>query len=339
MEKTFLNSAGQRLTFTDEGIHLKSRGKFFPYEQIDSFGLGAMGIFTVNFEGVTYTFVANIDDKAELKAVVKSLKETQKKAISPERTETAKKDLFTDWLTEVFIAVLVIGLFALLCYALPYLKGTLSFILNLVVGIVLFAALLLLIVFFVSFLRKTVHQELKGTKIFYNILQILTFVLCLFVSGLMVFHFIAQMDVGYHSGIYSSFNCADCGEPADGGMWNGGYFGEDDYYCKQHFERRKEIYEMYRDKKAGEDDFGHDEYDAWTAAKDIVKDKLKSPSTAEFCKASETTITRNGNTWTIQGYVDAQNSFGATLRNEFTVVITFTNATKYTIDSCVIKAK
>ena len=84
------------------------------------------------------------------------------------------------------------------------------------------------------------------------------------------------------------------------------------------------------------DDYGHDEFDAVVAAENVVKNKLKSPASAKFCKHKEYTITRSGNTWTIKGYVDAQNSFGATLRNTFTVRITFTSSNKYTIDSCVI---
>jgi hypothetical protein len=86
-----------------------------------------------------------------------------------------------------------------------------------------------------------------------------------------------------------------------------------------------------------EDGYGHNEFDAVVVAEKVVKSKLKSPSTAEFCKHREYTITCSGDTWTIKGYVDAQNSFGATLRNNFTVKITFTSSTKYTIDLCSIK--
>ena len=87
------------------------------------------------------------------------------------------------------------------------------------------------------------------------------------------------------------------------------------------------------------DSYGNTSSDARIAAEDIVRDNLKSPSSADFCGASKYTITRSGNTWTVRGYVDAQNSFGATLRNDFTVVITFTSDTKYTIDSCRITAR
>lgn len=83
-----------------------------------------------------------------------------------------------------------------------------------------------------------------------------------------------------------------------------------------------------------EDTWGHDEFDAVVVAEKAVKNKLKSPSTAEFCSHKEYSITCSGDTWTVSGYVDAQNSFGATLRNDFTVKFTFENSERYTIDYC-----
>ena len=57
----------------------------------------------------------------------------------------------------------------------------------------------------------------------------------------------------------------------------------------------------------------------------VVKNRLKSPSTADFCSYPEATITDLGNNrYKIQGYVDAQNSFGATVRSKFTVTLTLT---------------
>lgn len=84
------------------------------------------------------------------------------------------------------------------------------------------------------------------------------------------------------------------------------------------------------------DSYGHDKFDAMVIAEKVVKDNLKSPSTAEFCKSSEYTVSCVGNTWTVKGYVDAQNSFGATLRNNFTVKFTFSSSNEYTVDSCSI---
>ena len=84
------------------------------------------------------------------------------------------------------------------------------------------------------------------------------------------------------------------------------------------------------------DSYGHDKYDAITIAEKVVKNKLKSPSTAKFCKSSEYTVSCVGNSWTVTGYVDAQNDFGATLRNNFTVKFTFSSSSQYTVDSCSI---
>lgn len=66
------------------------------------------------------------------------------------------------------------------------------------------------------------------------------------------------------------------------------------------------------------------ESDAWVCAQDVVKKNLKSPSSAKFCLMSEATIHYNGekdggSLYTVSGYVDAQNSFGATIRQNFTV--------------------
>lgn len=90
------------------------------------------------------------------------------------------------------------------------------------------------------------------------------------------------------------------------------------------------------DSNSNEDGYGHDRYDAIVIAEKIVKSELKAPSTAEFCSNSEYTVSCVGNTWTVKGYVDAQNSLGATLRNNFTVKFTFSSSNEYTIDSCSI---
>lgn len=85
------------------------------------------------------------------------------------------------------------------------------------------------------------------------------------------------------------------------------------------------------------DSYGHDKYDAIAIAETKVKGQLKSPSTAKFCKISEYTVSLSGDTWTVKGYVDAQNGFGATLRSDFIVRFTFTSSSKYTVDLLSIK--
>ena len=84
----------------------------------------------------------------------------------------------------------------------------------------------------------------------------------------------------------------------------------------------------------GEDAFGHDWAVAMTVAEKAVKAELKSPSSAEFSSKNETTINVSGNTWTVSGWVEAQNSFGATIRNSYSVKFTFTSSDKYTIEYC-----
>lgn len=345
MKKSFTNSLGQRLSFNDDGINFEARGKFCPYEHIDAIGLGLMGIFSVSCNGITYTFAADSEDKAELRELAKAIKEKQSaktsaREVSEDVVKNGKKNLQSDLLAELFIALPIVGLVALMLFVvLPNVSGIWGTIVMVAFVVIMLFALLLLVVSLSTSLKGTVLPELKGAKAFYNTLQVLIVVLCVAASaGLFFLHFDGN-NVGYKSGDYSELTCYDCGEPADGGMWKGGRHSSDEHYCKKHFEERKELFDAYRDKNAGEDDFGHDEYDAWTAARDIVEGKLKSPSTAKFCSVTNASIERDGNTWTIIGYVDAQNSFGATLRNNFTVKITFTSSTKYTIDQCSITAK
>lgn len=67
------------------------------------------------------------------------------------------------------------------------------------------------------------------------------------------------------------------------------------------------------------------EKDAWVCAQDIVNSNLKAPATAKFCSYTEATITHNGGSdYTVKGYVDAENSYGAKIRTYFTVTLTLT---------------
>lgn len=68
----------------------------------------------------------------------------------------------------------------------------------------------------------------------------------------------------------------------------------------------------------------HSNAEAFTVAQAIVESDLKSPSTAKFCKVTEATITNSGDKYTVKGWVDAQNGFGAVVRKNFTVTYTAT---------------
>jgi hypothetical protein len=67
--------------------------------------------------------------------------------------------------------------------------------------------------------------------------------------------------------------------------------------------------------------------DIWVCAQNVVEDNLKSPSSADFCSIVDASVYSNGNNnYTVIGYVDAENGFGAVIRNDFTVTLTFTGS-------------
>ncbi len=61
----------------------------------------------------------------------------------------------------------------------------------------------------------------------------------------------------------------------------------------------------------------------WGMAEDAVKNNLKSPSTAKFPFSYSSAEFKDlgDNEFEITSYVDAENGFGATIRNDFTVTI------------------
>lgn len=69
----------------------------------------------------------------------------------------------------------------------------------------------------------------------------------------------------------------------------------------------------------------HDKAMAWQITQKFVKEKIKSPSTAVFPKYYdiESSILKENRTYTITTYVDAENSFGANLRQNFEAVVKY----------------
>lgn len=57
----------------------------------------------------------------------------------------------------------------------------------------------------------------------------------------------------------------------------------------------------------------------YSIAQTIVEDCLKSPSSAKFPHSTEISYQKKGNLIAIQGYVDADNSFGASIRSNYLV--------------------
>ncbi|MBQ6847031.1 MAG: hypothetical protein IJO61_07865 [Oscillospiraceae bacterium] len=77
-------------------------------------------------------------------------------------------------------------------------------------------------------------------------------------------------------------------------------------------------------------------YDVLVIAEKEVESKLKSPATAKFSSYNETKITNEGDAWVVEGWVDAQNSFGATLRSEYIVRIVFDGDERYKVEYCIV---
>lgn len=64
-------------------------------------------------------------------------------------------------------------------------------------------------------------------------------------------------------------------------------------------------------------------FTAITMCEKFVSQKLKSPSTAEFCSSTDYKILNNPKTtaglWSLEGWVDSQNGFGAIIRTKFQI--------------------
>ena len=58
--------------------------------------------------------------------------------------------------------------------------------------------------------------------------------------------------------------------------------------------------------------------DAYQACERAVETQLVSPGSADFSGALGSDISENGGSYTVIGYVDSENSFGASLRSDFT---------------------
>lgn len=72
-------------------------------------------------------------------------------------------------------------------------------------------------------------------------------------------------------------------------------------------------------------------FDAYCAAKNEVERYLKAPSTAKFQPYSAYLVAPiDDNTYTVRGYVDAQNTFGAMIRSNFIVKIRGSGSRWYT---------
>lgn len=112
-------------------------------------------------------------------------------------------------------------------------------------------------------------------------------------------------------------------------MWrekigNHEYLSDKCIYCGA----KKEKTYLYLD--SDDDDFWY----AVSAAQELVKEKLKSPSTAKF-PLNDYTVKRYSDEYVVIGYVDAQNSLGTTVRSYWSTSFTMGGASggKYKISN------
>lgn len=66
-----------------------------------------------------------------------------------------------------------------------------------------------------------------------------------------------------------------------------------------------------------------DKYDAYAMSHVFVKRNLKAPSTAEFPTTTYANISYDGTYWNVSCFVDAQNSFGAMIRSDYEVKMSY----------------
>lgn len=79
---------------------------------------------------------------------------------------------------------------------------------------------------------------------------------------------------------------------------------------------------------------GHDPLEAYVICQQFVEDRLKAPSTAEFGGPySQVTTHNGGGEYTVDTYVDAENSFGAMIRNDFVCTVQHTSGDTYRLVS------
>jgi hypothetical protein len=72
---------------------------------------------------------------------------------------------------------------------------------------------------------------------------------------------------------------------------------------------------------------------AWNVCSQFVKDRLNAPATSDFAEYKDegTSVTKQGKTYTVLGYVDAENSFGANVRTTYICTVRYKSGRTYTL--------
>lgn len=82
----------------------------------------------------------------------------------------------------------------------------------------------------------------------------------------------------------------------------------------------------------------HDSLSAYVMAQDFVSSQLKAPSTAKFQTYSKELVQDlGGGRYYVSAYVDAQNSFGAMIRNQFNCTVKYVGNKKWISEGVELK--
>ncbi len=74
-------------------------------------------------------------------------------------------------------------------------------------------------------------------------------------------------------------------------------------------------------------------------AESVIKQVLKSPSTAKFTDVQAYELSNEKDVWAVNGYVDSENSFGASLRSTWEVQLDYSGGKGGTVKSIMFDGK
>ena len=78
----------------------------------------------------------------------------------------------------------------------------------------------------------------------------------------------------------------------------------------------------------------HSPSGAWVICQEFIEKRLKAPASADFPWFSETYVTKLGGAkYRVDSYVDAQNSFGAQIRQDFSCTVKWTGGTRWQLEN------
>ncbi|AIT62165.1 hypothetical protein [Corynebacterium doosanense] len=80
------------------------------------------------------------------------------------------------------------------------------------------------------------------------------------------------------------------------------------------------------------DILGWSRAEARNACHDKVEDQLRAPGTANFEGLFEADISKTSNSWSVGGYVDAENAYGGEVRTDYTCTVTPTSESHASVE-------